>query len=208
MSGTVPPAALGHSFADPVLGSQRVFRAVLSAMSEPGTIHRVDEAVGAPSVLMPAAARVLLTLVDHETPVWLANAMKPEGAAFLRFHCSARVVDDVGAARFAVVDRGQASPALSQFDAGNDIYPDRSATVIVQCEALSGGRNVRLEGPGIRSERMIAPRGLRATFWEEVAANHARYPLGIDLILAAGDDFLALPRTTRTTLSCSSMEAR
>ena len=38
--------------------------------------------------------------------------------------------------------------------------------------------------------------GFAPSFWREVAANHARYPLGVDLLLVAGRDVMALPRST------------
>jgi alpha-D-ribose 1-methylphosphonate 5-triphosphate synthase subunit PhnH len=69
----------------------------------------------------------------------------------------------------------------------------------VLCESLTGGAPVRLSGPGIRETAVIAPQGLRACFWDEVRENAARFPLGVDLILAAGERIAALPRTTHVT---------
>ena len=62
--------------------------------------------------------------------------------------------------------------------------------------ALTGGPAVRLTGPGIRGTATLAPAGLRPSFWREVAANNARYPLGVDCLLVAGAEVIGLPRST------------
>lgn len=208
MSQSAHSRHLGQAFADPVLGSQRVFRAVLGAMAEPGRVFEIAGSIEAPPGLSPAAARILLTLADYETPVWLPPALGSEAAAYIRFHCGAPIVDAAEKARFAVLDAAAGAPALSAFDAGEDRYPDKSATVIVQCVSLVGGPEIRLEGPGIEASRVIAPPGLRPAFWDEAVANHARYPLGVDLLLVAGDVLLALPRTTLTTPILAQPETR
>ncbi len=195
----ISPEALGRGFADPVHEAQRTFRAVLSAMSEPGRLHTLAATADAPTGLAPATALVLLTLADLETPVWLAPSLTSGGAAWLRFHCGAPIVADPSKARFAVLDGGIMDVPLHAFDPGDDRYPDKSATVIVQASALEGGAPVTLSGPGIQNTRRIAPLGLHAGFWDEVAANHASYPLGIDIILAAGSAIIALPRSTHVT---------
>jgi alpha-D-ribose 1-methylphosphonate 5-triphosphate synthase subunit PhnH len=193
-------AELGKGFSDPVLGAQRCFRSILTAMSEPGLRQSLSEAIEPPPGLTPAAAMLLLTLADHETPVWLAPHWRG-AASFVRFHCGAPVVEAPHLARFALLDGASAEPAIAAFDGGDDRYPDRSATLFVQCSALDGGEPVVLSGPGIRTNRQIRPAGLHAGFWHEAQANSERYPLGVDLILAAGDAILAVPRSTRIALS-------
>ena len=191
--------ALGKAFADPVMGSQRCFRAILAAMSEPGSVHELTEAIEPPPGVAPAAALVVLTLADQETPVWLAP--RYAGAApFVRFHCGARIVDDGATAHFALLSGSDATPSIGSFNAGEERYPDCSATLIVACPALDGGAAVTLTGPGIRGARRIAPAGLRPGFWEEVAASNARYPLGVDFILAAGTRILAVPRSSQIAI--------
>ncbi len=189
-------AALGSGFAEPGLDAQRSFRALLAAMSEPGTLHHLVTAIEPPAGLSPAAANVLLTLADHDTPIWLAPAINGAGAGYVRFHCGAPIAGSPGEARLAIIDGAIADVPLSAFAIGEDRYPDRSATIIVQCTQLVSGRPVSLSGPGIRGSRLVAPDGLRPGFWTEVAANHAHYPLGVDFVLVAGSTIMAIPRST------------
>jgi alpha-D-ribose 1-methylphosphonate 5-triphosphate synthase subunit PhnH len=177
------------------MDSQRCFRSILAAMAEPGTMHGLDADVDAPPELSTAAALVLLVLADHETPVWLESGFT-EAASFLLFHTGARRVEQPIDARFAVVG-GAGTVDLAAFDQGDARYPDRSATVIVQCTSLTDGPPVNLAGPGIRDQRSVAPLGVATRLWSELAENAARYPLGVDLVLAAGRDILCLPRSTR-----------
>jgi alpha-D-ribose 1-methylphosphonate 5-triphosphate synthase subunit PhnH len=189
---------IGAGFADPVFQSQGAFRALLAALSEPGLPCDLDQAVETPAGLEPATAVALLTLADYETPIWLPAALRdgPAGA-WLRFHCGAALVDAPARAAFAVIDGAEAEPKLAGFNAGDDQFPDRSTTVLVQCAGLTGGKAVTLEGPGIPGRRSITPAGLRPGFWAEVADNAALYPLGVDLLLVHGAQALGLPRSTQ-----------
>ncbi len=189
---------ISAGFTDPVFQSQAAFRAVLAALSEPGTVQAVPGAILPPGGFCAATATTLLTLADYETPIFLPQQLRdgPAGA-WLRFHCGAAILDAPAGAAFAVIDGASANPPLSAFDPGHDQFPDRSATVLVQCAALTGGESVTLSGPGIAGSRSIAPRGLRPGFWAEVAANAELYPLGVDLILSCGDALIGLPRTTQ-----------
>ncbi|HXJ79635.1 MAG TPA: phosphonate C-P lyase system protein PhnH [Candidatus Methylomirabilis sp.] len=182
----------------PVLDTQRIFRGALDAMSHPGRVVSVPPPLEIPEPLQPATACLCLTLVDGDTPVWLdAAARRPEVIEYLRFHCGCPIVTDPVGSRFAVVADPGAMPPLEAFDQGSDEYPDRSATLIVQVEALGAGVEARLTGPGIDIETRLAVWRLPRTFWPSVRQNHARFPRGIDLILTSGLSMVALPRTTR-----------
>lgn len=185
-------------FADPVFQSQGAFRALLAALSEPGLACDIGVSVEAPTGLEPATAVALLTLADYETPIWLPAALRdgPAGA-WLRFHCGAALVDDPARAAFAVVDGAVPEPKLAAFNAGDDQFPDRSTTVLVQCAGFEGGEAVTLAGPGIAGRRTVALAGLRPGFWAEVEDNAAVYPLGVDLLLVHGAQVLGLPRSTQ-----------
>jgi alpha-D-ribose 1-methylphosphonate 5-triphosphate synthase subunit PhnH len=142
--------------AEPVLDSQRIFRAVLDAMPHPGRVVSVPVPIEAPAPLEPATAALCLALVDLETLLWLDTAAgQPEVIDYVRFHCGCPITAEPGRARFAVVADAPQMPDLGVFDAGSDEYPDRSATVIVQVGALTAGVGVRLTGPGIETEAWL-----------------------------------------------------
>ncbi len=183
-------AGLAAGFADPVHDAQGCFRAMLDAMARPGQIARAP-LVAAAAPLCAAAGAVLLTLVDHETPLWL----DPDAAAarsWIEFHCGARLVTDIGACAFAM---GLGLPELDRLPAGTHESPETSATLICQVTELGRGAGFRLRGPGLREPAGLAVTGLPRDFVSIWRRNHALFPCGIDLILCAGDQLTALPRT-------------
>jgi len=189
---------IAPAFSDPVFQSQAAFRALLAALSEPGTLQQVASEIAPPEGLATATATALLTLADYETPVWLPQTLRngPAGA-WLRFHCGAALVDNPSEAAFAVIDCAAGEPRLSAFNLGTDQFPDRSTTVIVQVTGLEGGPGITLAGPGILGSRDIAPQGLRSGFTDEMRENGALYPLGVDVLLAHGEGLIGLPRSTQ-----------
>jgi len=185
-------------FSDPVFQSQAAFRALLAALSEPGTLQRVTAEITPPAGFTVATATALLALADYETPVWLPETLRDgAAAAWLRFHCGVALVDEPAKAAFAVLDGAASEPELAAFNLGTDQSPDRSTTVIVQVAALDGGATFTLSGPGIPGTRAIAPQGLRPGFTEELSENSALYPLGVDVVLTHGDGMIGLPRSTQ-----------
>jgi len=186
--------ALKPGFADPVFASQASFRSVLDAMSYPGRIRTVSAAIDPPAPLDPALAALALTLLDFDTPVWLDAAAAP-AAEWLRFHCGTPIHAEPGAARFALVADAAGLPGLDGFAIGEDRYPDRSATLLLQLPALSGGEPTRWTGPGIDGAVVVAPQGLPEGFWSLWSLNAQLYPLGVDVILVSGREIVGLPRT-------------
>ena len=183
--------------ADPVLDSQRIFRSVLEAMAHPGRVVAMAGPVETPRPAHRAATAVCLALVDLETPLWLDPAARTaEVLEGLRFHCGCPIVAEPRLARFALIVDAWTMPPLEAFDGGSDEYPDRSATLIVQVAALTAGVGKRLAGPGIAGEARLAVDGAPERFWVGLRDNHARFPRGVDVILAAPDRVAALPRTT------------
>jgi alpha-D-ribose 1-methylphosphonate 5-triphosphate synthase subunit PhnH len=188
----------GHGLANPVFDTQAIFRGLMDALSRPGTpVDLARSGLQPPEGLSAAAAATVLSLADHDTPVWLAGGKTHVAARWLAFHAGAPATSDAGEASFAVINGAAATPLLKDFPAGDERYPDRSATVIVECSGLEGGAPVTLSGPGIRGSVVIAPTGLHAGFWAEIISNAQRYPLGIDLLLAAGSRVIGLPRSTQ-----------
>lgn len=197
---SIDVSRMGPGFADAVAESQRSFRAILGAMAEPGTVTILNAGPGETAGLAPAAVVALLVLADLDTPVWLAPRFGSEAADYVRFHCGTPICIEPCEAQFAVSDASGAAGVLTALAPGDERYPDRSATLIVQCAALAGGIRVTLSGPGIRGVREVAPKGLDRRFWETVAWNASRYPIGVDLLLVSARQLMAIPRSTQLSL--------
>ena len=192
-------AELPAGFADKVLSAQSTFRSVMDAMARPGSIQRIASTAGAPVGMMPGAAAIALTLFDHDTPVWLDARMSAPAdvANWLKFHTSAPVVADSSIASFALVADPENLPALDRFAFGSNEYPDRSTTLILQVESLTGGPIVELQGPGINGTAALRASIQPQDLFERLAINATLFPRGIDVVLVHDDSVVAIPRTTR-----------
>jgi len=201
MSGVLDFARLEPGFDDAVRGAQISFRALLDAMAHPGRIVTSPASLGGapPSPLGPAAAAVVLTLCDIDTPIWLDAASQP-AAGYFAFHCGAPVVDSPAGARFAVIADAAMMPPLECFALGSDEFPERSATLVIQVADLTNGSGIALRGPGIRGEAWLGVAGLPARFWAERTALAALFPRGLDVVFVCSDQLAALPRSTQITL--------
>ncbi|HTR84850.1 MAG TPA: phosphonate C-P lyase system protein PhnH [Reyranella sp.] len=186
---------IAPGLADPAHDSQRLFRAVLDAFSHPGRIVALPRRPEAAKPLSAAATAFVLTLVDRDTPLWLAPACDTDSVRdFVRFHTGAPIVASEADALFAVLTPERA-PLLDGFAIGSDPYPDRSATLVIEVPALTGGPQKKLRGPGIEDRAAFAVAGLGETFWSEWQTNHALFPCGVDIVFTAGTELLALPRS-------------
>lgn len=185
-------AVLTGGFTDAPLQSARAFRAAMLAMARPGDILTLSGAE-APAPLSVAAAVLLLVLCDPDTPLWIAPAQ--DSAALRRwvaFHTGAPVIAARHEAAFALGDWDSLLP-LTAYRIGTAEYPDRAATLIVECTALRA-EGALLTGPGIKdSARLNLPES--AAF----RANRALFPRGLDMFFTCGDRLAALPRSTVVT---------
>jgi alpha-D-ribose 1-methylphosphonate 5-triphosphate synthase subunit PhnH len=184
--------SLTGGFAMPALQSARAFRAVLQAMARPGTLYGVA-AANPPEQLSVAAGVALLTLADATTAVYLAGAADCEAVRdWVAFHTGAPlVVAEV--ADFAVGTWAALQP-VTRFRIGEPDYPDRSATLIVELDALTNS-GAKLTGPGIETAIWLSLPEIAA-----FTANRAQFPLGFDCLFTRGEQLAALPRSTRVEL--------
>lgn len=190
---------LPAGFADKVLAAQSTFRILMDAMARPGSVQRVTAEAGVPKGLMHGAAAIALTMFDHDTPVWLDQALASSTgvSAWLKFHTGAPVTDDPAAASFALIADGAALPDLESFAFGSNEYPDRSTTLIIQVASLSEGQTYELRGPGIQTTAALRASIAPDDLFERLAINVSAFPRGIDVVLVHDDIIVAVPRTTR-----------
>jgi alpha-D-ribose 1-methylphosphonate 5-triphosphate synthase subunit PhnH len=185
-------------FSNSVLSAQSTFRAVMDAFARPGRIVALKASIEPPAPLMLGTAAIALTLFDQDSPVWIdAGDHAAAAATWLRFHTGAPVGSRPADCVFAIVTDSTRLPRFEKFNLGSQDYPDRSTTAIVQVGALRGGPAIQLSGPGIRDRETIAPTSLPGNFSMQLFANRTLFPRGIDLVLVAGSDVIAVPRSLR-----------
>jgi alpha-D-ribose 1-methylphosphonate 5-triphosphate synthase subunit PhnH len=180
---------LEGGFAHPATDAAHSFRGVMEAMARPGTIQTLAGATP-PAPLSVAAGVVLLTLCDTETPLYLAGAADCEAVrAWVAFHTGAPITGP-SQCMFALGTWDALGP-LSAYPIGTSEYPDRSATLIVECTELAA-QGPTLAGPGIRDNASLSLPETQA-----FQDNAALFPLGLDFVFTSGDCIAALPRSTK-----------
>ena len=182
--------ALSGGFANAPIDAAHAFRHIMQVMAQPGRIETVTGGTP-PAPLSQAAGIVLLTLCDPETPVFLAPSRDTQAVRdWITFHTGAPFSGAAEAA-FAVGTWDELSGL--PFPIGTAEYPDRSTTLIVECDALSN-TGATLRGPGIKDSATLSLPETTA-----FQANAKLFPLGLDHFLTAGDQVAALPRTTKVS---------
>ncbi len=194
---------LGRGFAEPALCSQSVFRHALDALSLPGRVQMLDASgalagMQAPQGAHPAAAALLLALLDQDCKLWLSPALaQGDAPAWLRFHTGCVLVAEVAQADFAWVASSAELPALSAFAQGSAEYPDQSATCIVQVQGLQASAQPwTLRGPGIKGSTQLHVDGFQADFCAQWRSGQTHFPCGVDFFFTHGQSLVGLPRST------------
>lgn len=186
-------------FIDPVHEAQHTFRALMDALAQPGKPQILKTHLTSWEKLSPACAASCLTLMDLDTRVWLDPTVEDLVKQWLVFHSGCQITVAVEEALFAVITNIEELPPLKQCFWGTAEDPERSATLLVQLPALTGGPIVELQGPGIPEKRAIAPR-LPADFWPQWDENYAAYPRGVDVFFYCDRTIMGLPRTTKASM--------
>jgi alpha-D-ribose 1-methylphosphonate 5-triphosphate synthase subunit PhnH len=183
-------------FVNPILDSQAAFRSIMDAAASPGTLVEVGRSLPSFEGVDPAALCFLMALCDQATPVWLGGDHDQSALLrYLAFHTGAPLAKRPVDAAFALIAEPAQLPPLVTFSAGEQEYPERSTTVLIQLPSLTAGPPVHIEGPGIQGKATVRPAGLDPAFWPAFAANRDLYPCGVDVILTSGSELLALPRS-------------
>ena len=172
---------------------------VMAAMARPACVQRVEETVDAPDPMSPELAIIALTLADHEASIWLDAPLASSELVrtWLSFHTGAAIVIDPASAQLALISAPSALIPFESFALGSEDYPDRSTTLVLAVRSVMEGVGHAFEGPGMRGVNRLAISPEPPGFAAGLRANRARFPRGVDLIIAAPGRIAALPRSSR-----------
>ena len=188
---TIPP-----EFHDPVHDAQATFRAVMRALSEPARPVPFGVSLAACGGLLQTTCAIVMALADYDTPIWLDPALRNDIAVheFIRFRTGAPVTSETGDAAIALVSAVGHLPALSSFMRGSSEYPDRSTTVLLQVEHMTGDGPSYM-GPGLETPVQFSFHPRAPTLDRDWTNNHRSFPLGVDLLIVSPDSIAGMPRS-------------
>jgi len=226
-------AKLYHGFHDSIHDPQQVFRQLLKAMSEPGTLQYIDhwekDSALADNGFYQTSYATALSLLDGNCKVGLSAQLDHALTRnSLSFHSACSLVklnnitNNATAASeldflFLNAQEWQTLSTNTGLSLGDLSYPDKSTTVIVQVAAIrqtltSNNKDevmkLLLSGPGIEHQRTIFIEGLTAALLNSLQQNQTLFPLGYDFIITAPDVLMALPRTCQIELITSDNKLR
>lgn len=202
-------------FRDPVTDSQATFRALMSAMAEPGLwqslVLTAEPIPNEPAGLLSLA----LALLDSEVSFYSKDF--PQTNEAIRFYSGASIQSAAKAdfiflnaetLRFKERD-DQLLSFLGSLKVGEELAPETSSTLVVTLDDTFShisrdspqSLSLLLEGPGISAERHMNDLGLSSLFWNWRRQQQSLYPLGIDIVFIHEARVLALPRSTRLHFS-------
>jgi len=183
---------------DLIFDSQRIFRALLDAMANPGRIVTLPEI----DIEPPGANRypllLLMTLLDHEVSFCVLGGAHTQVTEYLKTNTGGKE-SRLENSDFILVYGGSSHGLIQRARVGTLEYPDESATVIYDAGSIGddrGGVLLELSGPGIADKRMIGASGIEENEIEDVLAMQD-YPLGLDLIFSdRAGRMVCIPRST------------
>ncbi|MDF1749992.1 MAG: phosphonate C-P lyase system protein PhnH [Alphaproteobacteria bacterium] len=191
---------LTPGFSDPVRDAAVSFRIILDAMARPGEVKSLPVVAPVPAPLNAAAVCVALSLLDSDTPYWLAPDLRNDRIiGHLSFHTGAPFEPDYKKAQFAFFPVEDLATVMQDLSIGTDEYPDRSATAVALVAGFGATGGVRLTGPGIETANDLSPVGVTPAGWKALERNSILFPLGVDILFAGPESLAAIPRSTRLT---------
>ncbi|MDR1070625.1 MAG: phosphonate C-P lyase system protein PhnH [Gracilibacteraceae bacterium] len=183
-----------HSF-DAVFDSQRVFRLILEAVSNPARTVGIGEYAAKLSGVRPAMLAVAMTLLDNEVSFNTCgnDALSGEIASL-----TLAKKGEIETADFVFVSHlDDIKDAIENMKCGTLSDPHRSATAIIRNEGVPSVP-MKVSGPGI--EGRVTVHVTRTAVYAAALRDgqNYEYPCGIDMFfLSDNGELLAIPRLTR-----------
>jgi alpha-D-ribose 1-methylphosphonate 5-triphosphate synthase subunit PhnH len=197
---------------DEVFDSQAAFRALLDALSRPGSVCRLPDCsyAGAPRGFCTPALSILKTLCDHRVSFSVgADSRDSEWVRYLEANL-ATPFKGVEEADYVLFDGTRFDEDFSRLKRGSAEFPETSATAVLCVSRLAEGAGeadakpcrLVLTGPGVRERTSLTLTGLDHRYTEERGRANRFPPMGIDLFLVDPEGRVAgIPRSSAVETS-------
>lgn len=197
--------ALLDTFTNKVEVSQKVYRRLLKAMSEPGKIVDVSfvtkkylsQSDDVDLLVYPSVWAIAQSLLDSDCKVYVSPRLSQQTfTQSLSFYTDVAMTNNKKDASFAFITIDELDDSLHEFHVGGLETPHESCTFIVQTPEITKNPQLTLTGPGIERVKRVGIDGLTEAHIQLLQSNHRLYPCGVDFIFCAPEKVLGLPRST------------
>lgn len=186
------------AFDNKAITSQEVFRKLLKALSEPGTIQDMP-GEDTQETIYQSTWSVAQSLLDSSCKVAVLPSLQDKTFTdSLKFHTDAVLTENAEDAQFVFLSMEELLD-LERFNQGDLISPNQSCTLIVQTQAINHEAMLQLSGPGIKTQQSLSLAGMGKQQVQALQNNHRLYPCGLDFIFCSPQSLAALPRSTSVT---------
>jgi len=173
------------------------FRLLLQAMSRPGKIFQMPDAVG--TTFVTSLLRLLDSILDQQSGCYLIND-NPELERKIKKKTGARFTD-AQSADFLLALAGSSQGKTLVAKRGRTDFPNQGATILFGVERLEEGTEntgIKLTGPGIKGAIYPQIEGLADDELIQLQTVNGEFPLGVDSIfLDQSHRVMCIPRSTR-----------
>lgn len=179
-----------HSY-DSIYDSQKMFRLILTAMSNPTKVVNIKKYSEKLYGEAPELLAVAMTLIDNEVSF---STCGDESLADEIEVLTFGIKDEIENADFIFTGDKNLEGAIELAKCGTLFDPHRSATLVVKIDGLKN-RTLRLRGPGIMDAADIGTSDIVEKALQVRDRQFYEYPQGIDFIFVSGEgELFSVPR--------------
>ena len=176
------------------LSQQKIYRALLAAMSFPGRVEDIAEPLDGAR----AELGILAALTDEMVTVADPDGRLTEAERRLLSVAALAPAESADYVLFS----GRNAPNTGYTPRIGTIYrPEEAALLIIVCENVGEGELLlTLSGPGVATESRLRLAGVDAGW---IAARNrwcGNFPTGVDIVFCDGARLAAIPRTSRVVM--------
>lgn len=197
---TLTPERLKNSVLD-VHESQKVFKTLIGALSNPGKIFHIDSQVWN---RVDQGVISLLALLGHETPFCVVDPDSETQTTLVQRITTAKPVP-LSEARYIAINRPVSEEEFSCIPAGTNLRPDLAAQVTVRCrgqffmnqDGTRNGVTVQITGPGVLAIQSISFEYIDLVVLNALVNRPAEFPSGVDVwFVSESGQVVGIPRTS------------
>ncbi len=187
---------------DHVFESQEIFREILNAMANPGTIKLIEASITVPENIHKSSAIIGFVLLNSDVSFCLSPYSK-ELEAYLISNTSSASKPAQDADFIFSNGHADSVEVIKTAKIGHSEYPEDSASLILDVEKISekafdNCTTLILRGPGIKTKRELHVTGLSQEVLECINEENIEFPLGVDVYLSdKGQNIVCIPRSVK-----------